>query len=201
MRQHSYGRNLIVYNGAKPTGKFHFKMYTMCCATSNLTHKIKINIRNNCDVDFKDEDELEEEVTKIDALNLEMCRLEMCRPLFTTGAVVNMDNYYMRTSCAMKLKVSGVLCRGSIRSSQKKKPKSILFMPAEVRQLPRGLQWCVVNEEHQILAIGWIDNKAVHFISTADTMETVIVNRRSGSNKMDVAAPVAIKNYNKFMGG
>ncbi len=52
-----------------------------------------------------------------------------------------------------------------------------------------------------MLAIGWIDNKAVHFISTADTMETVIVNRRSGSNKMDVVAPVAIKNYNKFMGG
>ncbi len=51
----------------------------------------------------------------------------------------------------------------------------------------------MVNEEHQILAIGWIDNKAVHFISTADTTEPVIVNRRSGSNKLDVAVPVAIK--------
>jgi hypothetical protein len=59
----------------------------------------------------------------------------------------------------------------------------------------------MVNEEHQMLAVGWIDNKTVHFISTADTLETAIVSRRSGSKKMDVAAPVAIKNYDKFMGG
>ncbi len=52
-----------------------------------------------------------------------------------------------------------------------------------------------------MLAVGWIDNKTVHFISTADTLETAIVSRRSGSKKMDVAAPVAIKNYDKFMGG
>ncbi len=27
----SYGRHLIVYNGARPTGKFHFKMYGVLC--------------------------------------------------------------------------------------------------------------------------------------------------------------------------
>ena len=131
----SYGRHLIVYNGAKPTGKFHFKMYMMCCATTNLTHKIKIHTRDNCDRELIDEKEQDEEVTKIDALTL-----EMCRPLFTTGSVVNMDNYYMSTTCAMKLRVNGVFCRGTIRSSRKFVPKSILFTPAEVRQLPRGTQ-------------------------------------------------------------
>jgi hypothetical protein len=110
----SNGRHLVVYNRAKPTGEFHFKMYMMCCATRNLTHKIKIHARVNCDVDLKNEDELEEEVKKIDALTL-----EMCRPLFTTGAVINMENYYMSTTCAMKLKVNGVLCQGTIRSSRK----------------------------------------------------------------------------------
>ncbi len=167
----------------------------MCCA-SNLTHKIKIHTRDSCDKEMIDEKIEDEEVTKIDALTL-----EMCRPLFTTGSVVNMDNYYMSTTCAMKLRANGVFCRGTIRSSRKFVPKSILFTPAEVRQLPRGMQRYVVNEEHQMLAVGWIDNKAVHFISTADTMETDIMSRRSGSNKTDVPAPVAIKNYNKFMGG
>jgi hypothetical protein len=52
-----------------------------------------------------------------------------------------------------------------------------------------------------MLAVGWIDNKSVHFVSTADTTETVIVNRRAGNKKIEVIAPVAIKNYNKFMGG
>ena len=193
----SYGRHLIVYNGAKPTGKFHFKMYMMCCAKTNLTHKIKIHTRDNCDKDIiEDEAAIEAEVTKIDALTL-----EMCKSLFNTGSVVNMDNYYMSTTCAMKLRANGVFCRGTIRSSRKFVPKSILFTPAEVRQLPRGTQRCVVNEDHQMLAIGWIDNKAVHFVSTADTTTTVVVTRRAGSKKLDISAPVAIKNYNKFMGG
>ncbi len=34
----SYGRHLIVYNGMKPTGKFHFKMYLLCCAFTNLVY-------------------------------------------------------------------------------------------------------------------------------------------------------------------
>jgi hypothetical protein len=86
----SYGRHLIVYNGAKPTGKFHFKMYMMCCATSNPMHKIKFHTKDNFDKELIDEKEEYEEVPKIHALTL-----EMCRPLFTTGSVINMDNYYM----------------------------------------------------------------------------------------------------------
>jgi len=152
----SYGMHLIVYNGAKPTEKFHCKMYMMCWANTNLTHKIKIHTRDNSDKDNVIEEECNEEVTKIDALTL-----EMCKPLFGTGCVVNMDNYYMRTTCAMKLRANGVLCRGAIRSSRKFVLKSMLFTTTEVRQLPRGTQCCVVNEEHQMLAIGWIDNKAI----------------------------------------
>jgi hypothetical protein len=59
----------------------------------------------------------------------------------------------------------------------------------------------VVKKEHQMLAVGWIDNKAVHFISTADTTDIVKVTRRVGNKKVDVPAPVAVKNYNQFMGG
>jgi hypothetical protein len=83
--QSSYGRHLIVYNGMKPTGKFNFKS----------VHKIKIHTRNNSDGETehnnKQEDQLEEEeMNKIDSLTL-----EIRKPLFNTGAMVNMDNYYM----------------------------------------------------------------------------------------------------------
>ena len=47
----SYGRHLITFNAKKPTGKFHFKLYMLCCATTNLTHKIKIHTRDNSDRD------------------------------------------------------------------------------------------------------------------------------------------------------
>jgi len=160
----------------------------MCCANTNLTHKIKIHItRDNSDKDNVTEEECNEELTKIDTLTL-----EMCKPLFGTGCVVTMDNYYMSTTCAMKLRANGVLCHGAIRSSRKFVPKSLLFTTTEVHQLPRGLQRCVVNEEHQMLAVEWIDNKAAHFISTADTTDTVTVTRRARNEKVDVPAPVAI---------
>jgi len=58
-----------------------------------------------------------------------------------------------------------------------------------------------VNEEQQMLAVGWIDNKAVHFISTADTTETAVVTRRVDNKKVEFTAPVAIKNFNQLMGG
>jgi len=58
-----------------------------------------------------------------------------------------------------------------------------------------------VNNEHQIVAVGWLDNKPVHFISTSDTSEIVEVKRRSGRESLHVSAPVVVHNYNKYMGG
>jgi hypothetical protein len=52
-----------------------------------------------------------------------------------------------------------------------------------------------------MMAIGWLDNKPVHFISTADTTEIVEVQRKMGSDKISVSAPMAVANYNKYMGG
>jgi hypothetical protein len=55
--------------------------------------------------------------------------------------------------------------------------------------------------EHQILAVGWLDNKPVHFIPTTDTSEIVNVKRRSEPDQLDVSAPmamaIAMANFNK----
>jgi hypothetical protein len=101
----------------------------------------------------------------------------------------------------MKLRQNGVFCRGTIRSNRKFVPKSILFTPSEARTLPRGTHRIAINEEHQMIAIGWLDNKPVHFISTADTTDIVQVQRKSGAEKIHVSAPMAVANYNKYMGG
>ncbi len=190
----SYGRSLICYNPMKPTGKFHFKIYMLCCAKTNLTLRMKIHTKDNSDVDG--DENFDEMMNKLDNATV-----QICRPLFQSGTTVNMDNYYMSTTCAMKLRQNGVLCRGTIRSSRKFVPKSILFTPSEVRTLPRGTQRLAVNHEHQMIAVGWIDNKAVHFVSTADVTDTVTVLRRVGGSKIEVKAPLAISNYNKYMGG
>jgi hypothetical protein len=52
-----------------------------------------------------------------------------------------------------------------------------------------------------MLSVGWRENKAVHFISTADTTAAVMVGQRARDKKVDINAPMAITNYNKYMGG
>jgi hypothetical protein len=59
--QSSCGRQMIIYNGIKPTGKFHFKIYMMCCTVTNLIHKIKIQTKNNGDVDVEHNNKQEEQ--------------------------------------------------------------------------------------------------------------------------------------------
>jgi hypothetical protein len=67
----------------------------LCCASTNITHKIKIHIRDNSDreeliEESVDEQALDQQVSKIDSLTF-----SMCRGLFNSGCTINMDNYCM----------------------------------------------------------------------------------------------------------
>ncbi len=177
----------------KPTGKFHFKNFMVCFAESNLTLRIKIHKNDNADTEQGEN--YDEYINKLDNLTL-----QLCRPFCGSGTTINMDNYYMSTTCAMKLRENGVFCRGTICCSRKFVPKGIQFTTAEARTLPRGTHCMAVNEDHQMLADGWVDSKAVYFISTADTSEVVTMNRKISSTKVDMQASLAVTNYNKFMG-
>jgi hypothetical protein len=190
----SYTLFLICFNPMKPTGKFHFKIYMVCCAESNLTLRIKIHTKDNADTD--NEESYDEYINKLDNLTM-----QLCRPFFHSGTTINMDNYYMSTTCAMRLRDNGVFCRGTIWNTHKYVPKGIQFTSAEARMLPRGTHCMAVCQEQQMLAVGWVDSKAVYFVSTAETSEVVTVTRRIGSMKVDVHAPLAVSNYNKYMGG
>jgi Transposase IS4 len=101
----SYGRHLITFNATKPTGKFHFKLYMLCCAVTNLVHKLKVHSRDKSDF----EEESDDMVSKIDNLTL-----QICKGLYNTGSTINIDNYYMSTTCAIRLREKGVFCRGTI---------------------------------------------------------------------------------------
>jgi hypothetical protein len=59
----SYGRHLITFHAKKLTGKFHFKLYILCCASTNLTYNIKIHTRDNSDMDEDLEGNVNEEGT------------------------------------------------------------------------------------------------------------------------------------------
>jgi len=107
----------------------------------------------------------------------------------------------MSTTCAIKLRENGVFCMGTIRSTRKYVPKGIQFNSSESHTMARGTHRMAINGEHQMIAVGWVDSKAVYFVSTADTTEITTVQRRIGRNNVEVKAPMAIANYNKWMGG
>jgi hypothetical protein len=90
-------RGLISFNPKKPTGKFHFKVYMLCCAITNLVYKIHIHTKDGCD---NDADPVEEDVmvNRTDKLMLDMWKI-----VRGTGATINMNNYYMSPMCAVNL--------------------------------------------------------------------------------------------------
>jgi hypothetical protein len=127
-----YARGFLCFNPQKPTGKFHFKLYMLCCATTNVVVRIHIHTKDYSNMDYTSEEFDREQVTKTDKLTS-----EMCSNLNGSGAVVNMDNYYMSTTLAINLKNNGVYYRCTIRTNRMFLPKSVLFTAAKGRKLSR----------------------------------------------------------------
>ena len=44
-----YGRFFIVYNNTKPTGKYHFRFYMLCCSTTHILLSFKMHTYDNSD--------------------------------------------------------------------------------------------------------------------------------------------------------
>lgn len=75
----------------------------MCCTVTNLIHKIKIQTKNNGDVDVEHNNKQEEQCKQEEMNKIDSLTLERCKPLFNSGATVNTDNYYMPATCAIRL--------------------------------------------------------------------------------------------------
>jgi len=70
-----YARGLLCFHPQKPTGKFHFKLYMLCCATMNLVVGIRIHTKDSSNMDCTSEEFDWEQVTKTDESTSEMCSI------------------------------------------------------------------------------------------------------------------------------
>jgi len=61
-----YGRGQLSFNPKKPIGMFHFKIYMLCCAVTNLTYKICIHTKDGSEKSEENEENDEEQNTKTD---------------------------------------------------------------------------------------------------------------------------------------
>ena len=125
--------------------------------------------------------------------------LDMCKPLFGSGAVVNMDNYYTSPEVAVALKNNGVYIRGTCRTNRLGFPVAVRFTNAEANSQGRGRIKRVVDIKNHLAAYGWVDGNPVHFLTSADGTATTDVKRRISRNIEKVRAPVGIKRYNQNM--
>ena len=125
--------------------------------------------------------------------------MDMCQPLFGSGRVVNMDNYYTSPTAAWMLSQEKVYMRGTCRTNRVGFPTGISFTSSEKNRLGRGTIKSMIEKRKRIAAFGWLDGNPVHFITTADGNGVTTVTRRVGRERKSIEAPIGIRKYNAGM--
>ena len=116
--------------------------------------------------------------------------MDMCAPLFGSGRIVNMDNYYTSPVLAYQLAQKKVYMRGTCRMNRKGFPTGISFTSLEKKNWERGTMKGMIERRKRIAAFGWLDGNPVHFITTADGNAATTVYRRVGRERRQIEAPV-----------
>ena len=275
-----YGADMIFYNPRKPSGKFHFRFYMLCCSTTYACVRLRIHTRNKSDVAdaptspsaimrarynrkaargesnkfpvtragrkttgmfddeqslvyqpgrktsmrFDDDSSTDDEgeaaetiahgitgITNDEDDGQELAQgkktgsvllsliMDMCEPLFGSGRVVNMDNYYTSPMAAWMLSQEKVYMRGTCRTNRVGFPGGVSFNSKEKNNWERGTIRAMIDKRKGMAAFGWLDGNPVHFITTADGSGVSEVRRRVGRERRPVKAPMAILQYNKNM--
>jgi hypothetical protein len=133
----SYGRELIFFNPAKNCGKFHFRFYLLCDASTFTCLTIKVATRNDSDP-ADPEETLASIQQEANYSLLNKLVLEMCRQYNNTFRTVNMDNYYTSPAVLILLCNCGIYARGTVKKNRRMVPSQILLIKAEIKQLPDG---------------------------------------------------------------
>ncbi|GMF53647.1 unnamed protein product [Phytophthora fragariaefolia] len=124
-----FGRHCIVFNPMKPTGKYHFRLYMLCCATT----WIAVIYRFHCNSDLFDRLdgvlpanqalELQQKWAESKLSFIRKLVLEVSRPLYGSNRIVNMNNYYTSVQPLRTLRLRGLYAHGTVRGPSKHFPK------------------------------------------------------------------------------
>ncbi|GMF62948.1 unnamed protein product [Phytophthora fragariaefolia] len=161
------GQHCIVFNPMKPTSKYHFRLYMLCCATT----WIAVNYRFHCTSDLLDRLdgvlpanqalELQQEWAESKLSSIRKLVLEVSRLLYGSNRVVNMDNYYTSVQLLQALRLRGLYARGTVRGTSKHFPKHTVL---DKKEASRGDLRQGVCADHAIVAASWCDGNIVQII-------------------------------------
>ena len=131
----------------------------------------------------------------------------LCEGLDNKGHHLYTDNFYTSVDLYQFLFEKQIYACGTIKPRSKHFPKEIVY--ESTKGLVRGSsRWQMCGP---LLAVAWIDNKPVYFLSTINPpefsqrakKEKRVVRRRGageGGATGDVACPPLLGDYNKYMG-
>ena len=215
-----YGRNFIFYNATKPTGKYHFRFYMLCCSSTHMLLNIKMHTQDNNDdciekdnyvinniLDDKNGDYDSDNVYRhnddewliVEQQKISKLVLDMLTPYHGTNRIVNMDRYYGSCISVMNLKSKGLFSRATTKETVKHFPSSIVFQKNECNSFGRGAYRFGSESTYGMVAFSWVDGNPVNMITTADGSNIDSVTRRIGKKKFNIQSPMAIQQYNKNM--
>ncbi|KAG2760590.1 hypothetical protein PC129_g4221 [Phytophthora cactorum] len=184
------GRHMILYNPMKPTGKYHFRLYMVCCSTTWIALNYKLHC-NRCDildrlsgvVDQVEAQNLREELEDVSKIRQHV--LEVARPLFGTKRIVNMDNYYTSVQLLQELRLKGLYGCGTIRANSKHFPAHTILYKDDCT---RGDYRQAVSHDHSMLAASWCNGNVANLVSNSDCTHVTTVTRMVGTEKQSFPA-------------
>ncbi|OWZ07223.1 Transposase [Phytophthora megakarya] len=132
-----------MYNPTKPTGKYHFQLYVVCCSTSATKGVIG----------SEEVQALSNELDQVSTIRQHV--LEVVRPLFGTSRVVNMDNYYCSVQLLQALRLKGLYACGTVRNNSKHFPRHAMLDKRD--KCSRGEMRYAVSVEQKMVAASWCD--------------------------------------------
>ncbi|GMF62057.1 unnamed protein product [Phytophthora fragariaefolia] len=198
------GRHMIVFNPTKPTGKYHFRLYMVCCSSTwiALSYKLYCNRNYIADrlkgvIDAAEVQALSQELEEVSKIRQHV--LEMVQPMFGSNRVVNMDNYYASVQLLQGLRLKGLYGRGTIRMNSKHFPGHTMLDKDD--KCVRGEMRQAVSREYGMVAASWCDGNIVHMVSNADASSVSAVTRTVGKVAQEFPAPTCVKEYNRNMQG
>ncbi|GBO13535.1 hypothetical protein AVEN_2013-1, partial [Araneus ventricosus] len=107
-----------------------------------------------------------------------------------------MDNFFPSVPLFEYLKTKNIYAVGTIRPDRLGLPK-----PIDDKKMKRGDLNYQISDQG-ISFFKWKDNRSVHFLSNYHGNDTCKVQRRlKDGTKIDVTAPIVVKDYNEHMGG
>ena len=124
--------------------------------------------------------------------------LQLTRQITGCNIHLYIDNFYTSPNLLIKLKDDAIFCTGTVRQNRKGMPKDFVTD----KSMNRG----DIDARHcdGMFAVKWMDNKAVHLLSTITSSNKVITVRRGQKGhpeKVNVPCPAMIQEYNNGMNG